>query len=186
MSERTGSYPIETRSGEVERLKVQDAALAEATQTMLDLLPVAPGWRCLDLGCGPRGITHDLASRVGAGGHVTGLDADDDFIGLANSQRLPNTDYVLGDAYSTEPSISSICGSLRPRRANPSGWLVRPFASRGTVVSWLRRRRTSRRSGAFLRIRRGQSWRGSSRCVSRNRKLSLSHTGCTEFFAPWV
>jgi SAM-dependent methyltransferase len=55
----------------------------------------------LDLGCGPKGITHELAARVGAGGHVTGLDADEDFIQLANSQRLPNTDYMLGDAYST-------------------------------------------------------------------------------------
>ena len=32
MSGFTGAYPIETRSGEVERLRLQDAALAEATQ----------------------------------------------------------------------------------------------------------------------------------------------------------
>ena len=61
MSERGGAYPIETRTGEVERLRVQDAALSEATRTMLDLVEVSPGWRCLDLGCGPRGITHALA-----------------------------------------------------------------------------------------------------------------------------
>lgn len=101
MSGRTGAYPIETRSGEIERLRVQDAALVEATRTMLDLVSVASGWRCLDLGCGPGGVTRELAERVGASGHVTGLDANTDFIGAASARALPNTDYVLGDAYST-------------------------------------------------------------------------------------
>jgi len=101
MHGRTGEYPIETRSGEVERLLLQDSALSEATQALLDLVPVEAGWRCLDMGCGPEGITHMLASRVGPDGHVTGLDAEADFVALAMACRPSNAEYVLGDAYAT-------------------------------------------------------------------------------------
>ena len=33
--------------------------------TMLDRIGVGPGWRCLDIGCGPGGITGLLSERVG-------------------------------------------------------------------------------------------------------------------------
>jgi hypothetical protein len=62
---RSGDYPIERRSGEIERLHVQSAALAADTDIMLDRIGVGPGWRCLDLACGPAGITGALAARVG-------------------------------------------------------------------------------------------------------------------------
>jgi ubiquinone/menaquinone biosynthesis C-methylase UbiE len=101
MSAPGGAYPIETRSGEVERLRLQDVALAEATRSLLDLAGVAPGWRCLDLGCGPEGITHELARRVGPSGRVTGFDANAGFIQIATDQAPPNADYMLGDAYAT-------------------------------------------------------------------------------------
>lgn len=101
MSGRTGDYPIENRAGEVERLGVQDAALSEATRTMLDLIDIRPGWRCLDLGCGPGGITHALAERVGAAGHVMGLDADEGFVRIATALARPNTAYARGDAFAT-------------------------------------------------------------------------------------
>lgn len=53
----SGHYPIEHRAGEIERLHVQGAAMAPDAAVMLDRIGVAPGWSCLDIGCGPRGIT---------------------------------------------------------------------------------------------------------------------------------
>ena len=52
----SGDYPIERRAGEVERLRIQSDALAADTEAMLERIGVRPGWRCLDLGCGPGGI----------------------------------------------------------------------------------------------------------------------------------
>jgi hypothetical protein len=45
----SGSYPIEHRTGEIERLRIQGDALAPDTRTMLGLIGVGPGWKCLDL-----------------------------------------------------------------------------------------------------------------------------------------
>ena len=70
----SGSYPIERRDGEIERLHIQSAGMAPDTQVMLDLIGVEQGWKCLDLGCGPGGITSLLSERVGDSGHVLGLD----------------------------------------------------------------------------------------------------------------
>ena len=68
-----GNYPIEHRKGEIERLHAQAAALAPDTRIMLERIGIKPGWSCLDIGCGPRGITDLLSERVGSGGRVVGL-----------------------------------------------------------------------------------------------------------------
>lgn len=95
---RSGNYPIERRQGEIERLQIQSAALADDTAIMLDRIGVGAGWRCLDLGCGPGGITQLLAKRVEPGGRVVGLDADPVFLEHARA-RTPGADFVRGDAY---------------------------------------------------------------------------------------
>ena len=103
--ERTGGYPIERREGEIERLRLQAAALEFDTGVMLDRVGVAPGWRCLDLGCGPGGIVEPLSLRVGPSGRVIGLDSDAVFLESARvharSHGLDNVEFVLGDAYRT-------------------------------------------------------------------------------------
>ena len=60
---------------------------------------VAEAWRCLDLGCGPRGITPLLSALVGASGKVIGLDADPVFIEHGRRNAAANTEFVQGDAY---------------------------------------------------------------------------------------
>ena len=52
----SGSYPIESRGGEIERLHIQSAAMVPDTERMLELIGVREGWSCLDIGCGPGGI----------------------------------------------------------------------------------------------------------------------------------
>jgi ubiquinone/menaquinone biosynthesis C-methylase UbiE len=76
MPARSGSYPITRRAGEIERLRIQAAAMEFDAGVLLDRIGVGPGWRCLDLGCGPGGILPLLAARAGAPDQVVGLDAD--------------------------------------------------------------------------------------------------------------
>lgn len=69
------------------------------------LIPeLAPGHDLLDVGCGPGTITVDLAQRLSPG-RVLGLDAAAEVItqarDLASQQEVANTEFVVGDAYST-------------------------------------------------------------------------------------
>jgi SAM-dependent methyltransferase len=96
-----GNYPLEQRTGEIERLLVQGQAMAPDTLTMLDRFGPMQGWRCLDMGCGPRGITNLLGPRVGATGRVVGLDMNPGFLDFARRQAAANTEFRNGDAYGT-------------------------------------------------------------------------------------
>jgi SAM-dependent methyltransferase len=96
-----GSYPIETRSGEIDRLHVQGAAMAPETERMLDLIGVAEGWRCVDLGCGPAGITRLLSRRVGPAGHVVGVDMNPEFLAVAERDAPANVSFTQDDVYRT-------------------------------------------------------------------------------------
>ena len=97
-----GHYPIEHRAGEIERLHIQSAAMAPDTERMLDLIGVRRGWTCLDVGCGPGGITGLLGARVGDSGRVVGLDRDAEFLAHARSRAAANTEFRQGDAYGSD------------------------------------------------------------------------------------
>lgn len=49
-------------------------ALSERLQTVLDALPLRPGLRVLDVGCGLGALARAMSKRVAPGGHVLGLD----------------------------------------------------------------------------------------------------------------
>lgn len=55
------------------------------------------GW-VLDLACGTGSLTRDLAKRVGAGGHVLGVDFSPKMLVQAENRPQPNIEYRLGDA----------------------------------------------------------------------------------------
>ncbi len=103
MPTRSGQYPIARRAGEIERLRVQASAMEFDAGVLLDRIGVGPGWRCLDLGCGPGGILPLLSARVGAAGRAVGLDADTVLLAAARecmgAQGLSNVELVEGDAY---------------------------------------------------------------------------------------
>jgi SAM-dependent methyltransferase len=96
-------YPIERRPGEIERLRAQAAAIAFDAGVMLDRIGLGPGWRCLDLGCGPGGILELLGARVGPTGRVVGLDADPVMLAAARdwtrAHGLTGVALVASDAY---------------------------------------------------------------------------------------
>jgi ubiquinone/menaquinone biosynthesis C-methylase UbiE len=94
-----GNYPIERREGEIERLRIQAAAMAPDCAIMLDRIGVAAGWTCLDMGCGPGGITDLLSERVGTTGRVVGVDADPVFLDYARQHAAANVEFVVGNAY---------------------------------------------------------------------------------------
>lgn len=96
-----GSYPIETCVGEIERLHIQGDLMADETRQMLKLIGVRPGWSCLDVGCGPRGITHLLSEAVGPSGRVLGLDMDEQFLAHGRTHAPANVEFRRGDAYDT-------------------------------------------------------------------------------------
>src|SRR5215212_5935073 len=96
-----GHYPIERRAGEIERLHVQGAAFARDVDAMLDLIGVGEGWSCVDLGCGPGGITGAMSKRVGASGRVIGLDKDLQFLEHARQRAPENVEFREGDAYAS-------------------------------------------------------------------------------------
>jgi SAM-dependent methyltransferase len=97
----SGNYPLEQRSGEIERLLVQSQAMAPDAVAMLERFGPMAGWACLDIGCGPGGITDLLSARVGPSGRVLGLDMNAEFLAHARRNAPENVEFRLGDAYSS-------------------------------------------------------------------------------------
>jgi SAM-dependent methyltransferase len=98
----SGNYPIENRVGEIERLHAQSKAMAPDTVAILDRFGPMHGWTCLDIGCGPGGITDLLSARVGAAGRVIGLDMNAEFLESARKDAPNNVEFQLGDAYGSD------------------------------------------------------------------------------------
>jgi len=98
----SGNYPLETRAGEIERLHVQSRAMAPDALAMLDRFGPMQGWSCVDIGCGPGGITDLLSARVGPTGRVIGLDRNTEFLEHARNNAPGNVEFRLGDAFSAD------------------------------------------------------------------------------------
>jgi ubiquinone/menaquinone biosynthesis C-methylase UbiE len=96
---------------EVERLSYWVQVWEPETEAMIDQIPVRAGWRCIDLGCGPRGILGTLARRVGPSGAVVGLDTNPAQLQAASeyarAMRYEDVSLVSGDAYATNLPRSS-------------------------------------------------------------------------------
>ena len=121
---RTGEYPIGTAaSSEVKRLQAQHEAWSDDANWLLDQIGIESGWRCLDLGCGPRGLTEMLSERVGPGGSVVGLEYNPSFVEIARNGAAPNVEIIQGDAYATSLAADSFdlvhCRSLVSTSGQP-------------------------------------------------------------------
>ena len=75
--------------------------MAPETRNMFALIGVSPGWKCLDLGCGPEGVTRLMSELVGDAGAVVGLDMDERFLTYARQWAPANVVFMNGDAYRT-------------------------------------------------------------------------------------
>ncbi len=82
MSQATDYFLGETPT-ERKRLVAQAEAFADEAGALLDQLGVRPGWRAIDVGCGPLGVVQLLADRVGPAGRVVGLEREATFAAMA-------------------------------------------------------------------------------------------------------
>ena len=81
-----------------------DAMMAVFGQAAIEAAAPATGERVLDVGCGAGASSLDLAARVGAGGHVLGVDISEPLIGRARALAPQDTPvlFQVADASSTE------------------------------------------------------------------------------------
>jgi SAM-dependent methyltransferase len=90
-----------------ERLRFMARVLQPGTDALLDRVGVAPGARCLDVGCGGGDISTVLARRVGPSGSVIGVDLDAEKLDMARreagEQQLTNVEYRAGDLRDVDP-----------------------------------------------------------------------------------
>jgi SAM-dependent methyltransferase len=84
-----------------ERLRVLGRVMRPTTLPLLERAGVAPGMRCLDVGCGGGDVTFDLASIVGLTGAAVGIDVDATKIELAQADAeqvgVTNVEFRVGD-----------------------------------------------------------------------------------------
>ena len=69
-------YVFGHSTAEYERLRRQGQTFEPVTRRLFHAIGLRPGWRCLDLGCGPGEIMRLMGEMVGPSGEVTGLDCD--------------------------------------------------------------------------------------------------------------
>ena len=67
-------YFLGYRQAEQERLERQAHELAHDSEWLFEQIGVQPGWRVVEIGCGPQGCLGLLAQRVGTTGQVLGVE----------------------------------------------------------------------------------------------------------------
>jgi SAM-dependent methyltransferase len=102
--EGSNSYILgEQLRSEGVRLLEQCRGLEREARWLLDWIGVQPGWRTVDVACGPLGILDLLAQRVGPDGEAVGLEREPRLIAMGEAllreRGLANARLVTGDAY---------------------------------------------------------------------------------------
>ena len=105
MSSLSVPYVLGGTLTEQQRLILQARGLEAHARALLDQIPIEPGARVVDLGCGPIGIMNLLSERVGPGGVVVGVEREPRFVDMARSELklrgLRNVEVVHADALRT-------------------------------------------------------------------------------------
>jgi ubiquinone/menaquinone biosynthesis C-methylase UbiE len=90
---------------EQRRLQQQARELATDSSHMFDQLPLLPGARVLEIGCGPQGCLQMLSDRVGPTGSVVGVEMSEEAVSMAQAfvaeHKLRNVEVRHGNAKST-------------------------------------------------------------------------------------
>jgi ubiquinone/menaquinone biosynthesis C-methylase UbiE len=98
MSKMTGSIVKE-----IKRLIIQAQSWQADAEVLLDMVGMQPGWKCVDLGCGPLGMLDSLSRRTGRHGLVVALDFNREFlrsaIGQFVSRKAVNYAFLNADVF---------------------------------------------------------------------------------------
>jgi ubiquinone/menaquinone biosynthesis C-methylase UbiE len=91
---------------ELDRLIIQAHCWEPETEKLFDAIGVQPGWKCVDLGCGPVGVLEPLSQRVGLNGLVIGVDEDPDCIiaakDLVHQKKLNNVEIIKANIFENQ------------------------------------------------------------------------------------
>lgn len=105
LREPDADYCLGADESERARLIAQCELHRAETELLVDRIGVGPGWRTLDLGCGPLGVLDVLADRVGPAGKVVGVDREPRFLAMAarslHERGLDDIELVEADATRT-------------------------------------------------------------------------------------
>src|SRR5256885_16628244 len=106
MSEANSTaYIFGSTLAEQRRLVAQADEFEPQARWLLDHVGIQPGWRGIDVGCGPLGILNLLSQRVGQRGEVVGLEDVPRFAAIAETEiarrSLSNVKLVRADALSS-------------------------------------------------------------------------------------
>jgi hypothetical protein len=103
MTDAQAGYIFAQAPNEVERLQSWAHSWEPETEAMLDRIQVQPGWRAIDLACGPLGIIDSLSRRVGSTGSVVAADLNPSMLSAAHSYAetngFNNVEFVEASAY---------------------------------------------------------------------------------------
>ncbi|WP_156441834.1 methyltransferase domain-containing protein [Burkholderia sp. MSMB1078WGS] len=98
-------YVLGYRKEEQARLQRQAQQLALESGWLFAQIPLKPGSRVLEIGCGPHGCLDILATCVGETGYVTAIECNEEAVRLARSmvrnRNLRNVEVLHGDARDT-------------------------------------------------------------------------------------
>ena len=96
------NYTIDGGKAGKQRLDVLAGVMHESTTALLERVGAGSASRCLDVGCGGGHVSRLLASLVGSGGYVVGVDLDPSVLELARADAqaagLANIEFRQSDA----------------------------------------------------------------------------------------
>ena len=92
-------YVLGQSSEAARRLAIQDRHFAAASEQLLDMLPVRPNDRVVELGCGPGGFSRRILNRLGPSGVLTSVDSAPGLLDQAKAALATHSNFtaVLAD-----------------------------------------------------------------------------------------
>jgi SAM-dependent methyltransferase len=107
ITEAAPGYVLGSSDTERQRLVRQARGYAPEASWLLDQVGAKPGWRAVDVGCGPIGIMDLLCDRVGPAGETVGVDNEARMIAMARdvAAELNLTNLALVEAEATDTRL---------------------------------------------------------------------------------
>lgn len=99
-------YLLRGQPSELERLRLQSLVWEPASRILFGTIPVRPGWKCLDVGCGAIGVLRPLSEAAGPTGSVLGVDVDAKLLASAEAfvaeNHLANVETSRADIFNQD------------------------------------------------------------------------------------